>query len=220
MSTLIQECEDIRFKLIEVLELVKTQVKDVKSALLDHDIELAQQVLINEEEVNKRELQFDIECERILALYNPVAADLRFIIATMHSINQIERIGDHCNNIALYITKDIISQGIQKELAEKLEIENMFDTALSMLSDIIQSFKKEDTKYAQWVFGKDKTLNQINAKAPVVLATEYTADVAKNELLFYIYSIMKKIERIGDHSKNIAEEIIFYLDVKVLKHTN
>jgi len=87
-----------------------------------------------------------------------------------------------------------------------------------MIDDSIYSFINEDTKIVKWVFGKDKTLNKINKETSEVIAELCRKNPKNIKRLLYLFSIMKKLERVGDLAKNIAEETVFYVDAKIIKH--
>ncbi len=170
----------------------------------------------NERRVNGYELLIDSECENIIALLNPVAIDLRFLLATLKINYHLERIADNTKNIAQNVVD--MHPKWDEALLNKLEIAKAFDVAESMLNDVIDSFEKEDTSKANKVFEKDKIIDAITDRCLPIIA-EYlkgsSEDVGRD---IYLLLIQKKLERIGDLVKNIAEEIIFYIEAKILKH--
>ena len=131
-------------------------------------------------------------------------------------IGHLERIGDHAYGVAKYVY--ILQTPYEEELLQRIRFREMFDTAISMIDDAIHAFNFEDTKLARWVFGKDSTLNDINMNAGAVI-TEYCKLYPENiERYLFLFSTMRKIERVGDLAKNVAEETIFFIEAKVLKH--
>lgn len=201
---------------LEMMHLCKQQMVKSKEAFLNHDHELAEEVLHIENRVNALDIKIDRDCERFIALHTPVAGDLRFVLALRKINFDLERIGDHAYGISKYIVE--VDIPIEKKLMEQLRFEEMYDSALSMLEDITEAYMEEDTKKARKVFKKDKVLNEININTFKVIAEEVrkTPDLIDQYLL--LFSVIKKTERIGDLITNIAEEIIFYREAEVLKH--
>lgn len=202
--------------LLELMYLVKTQLEKGREAFMNFDEELAHEITANEKRVDALELKIDRDCENILALFNPVAVDLRFVIASFKINSDLERLGDHANSIAKYILD--FGGPIDEEAIKELRIDEMYDTAILMLSNIFNSFIAEDTKLARKVFAKDEILNKINREASEATAKLIKRDDDNIKEYLYLFSIIRKLERVGDLTKNAAEEIIFYIEAKVLKH--
>jgi phosphate transport system protein len=107
---------------------------------------------------------------------------------------------------------------IDEEVIKKMRIDEMFDTAIQMMSHIFNAFISEDTDLARKVFAKDKILNKINAEISGITAELIEQNGQDIQQYLYLFSIIRKLERVGDLTKNAAEEIIFYIEAKVLKH--
>lgn len=200
----------------EMMLLVQLQHGKAKRAFMAMDDEIAAEVRHNEKRVNAIELSIDRDCENMFALFNPVATDLRFVISVLKINSDLERIGDYAANIADYVSD--LQQEIPAEALKESRIEEMFDLAISMLDDIYKSFKNEDTTLARKVFKRDAELNEINANASRIISKYVQADPSQFRPLLFLFSTIRKLERVGDHAKNVAENIIFYLEAEVLKH--
>lgn len=187
-----------------------------REAFLNHDNDLAEEVIRTENRVNALDLKIDRDCERFLARYNPVASDLRFVLALRKINFDLERIGDHAYGISRYVIE--VDIPIVPELLDKLKFTEMYDCALSMLDDITRAYEIKDTKFARKVFKKDKLLDKINLNSFKVISEEVKKDPELIDQYLLLFSIIKKTERIGDLITNIAEEIIFYKEAEVLKH--
>lgn len=201
---------------IEMLELCKKQLSNAKEAFFTHDSDLAEEVLHTENRVNALDLKIDRDCERFIALHNPVAGDLRFVLALRKINFDLERVGDHAYGISNYIVE--VDTPIDQKVLEEMRVEEMFTAALSMLDDITGAYISTDTKKARKVFKKDKILNKINMKAFTVIAEGVKRNPLLIEQYLLLFSVIKKLERIGDLVTNIAEEIIFFREAEVLKH--
>jgi phosphate transport system protein len=216
MTHLDTEIHQLREEIIELHRMVRTQLVKCKTALLSFDRDLAKEVVATEKRINALELKIDRDCENMLALFNPVAVDLRFILAVLKINNNLERIGDHAEGIARYVLD--LDKPFDSELAVRYRVEEGFEVAVSMIDDSLSALLNEDTALARKVFMKDEALDHINKNA-----TNVTIDlITKNapDPLHYVntLSIIRKLERVGDQTKNIAEEIIFFIEAKVLKH--
>ena len=200
----------------EMFGLCIKQLENARDAFFNHDNDLAEEVLHTENRVNALDLKIDRDCERFLALHNPVAGDLRFVLALRKINFDLERIGDHAYGISHYIVK--LDTPIEQRLLDKMRVEEMFSTALSMLDDISGAYDEADTKVARKVFKKDKVLNEINMKSFAIISEEVKQDPNLIDQFMLLFSVIKKLERIGDLVTNIAEEIIFFREAEVLKH--
>lgn len=216
MSNLDNEIKLLKDNILELMFMVKNQLEKGQRALDSFDEELAEEITINEKRVDSLELTIDRDCENLLALYNPVAVDLRFVMASFKINSDLERIGDHANSIAKYILD--FGEAMDEESIQKMQLDKMYNTSLRMMSNIFNAFITEDTDLARKVFKLDKTLNQINREASSVTSELISADVDHTQNYLYLFSIIRKLERVGDLIKNIAEELIFYIEAKVLKH--
>lgn len=216
MISLDQHKEALNQSGIEMLELCTKQLRNAREAFFNHDSDQAEEVLHTENRVNALDLKIDRDCERFIALHNPVAGDLRFVLALRKINFDLERVGDHAYGISNYIIE--VDTPIEERLLELMKIEEMFDAALSMMDDITGAYVSSDTKKARKVFKKDKTLNKINMKAFEIISDEVKKDPNLIDQFLLLFSIIKKLERIGDLVTNIAEEIIFFREAEVLKH--
>src|SRR5690606_16507118 len=202
---------------MEMFDLCRKQLENSRDAFLNHDNDLAEEVLHTENRVNSLDLKIDRDCERFIALHTPVAAGLRFVLALRKINFDLERIGDHAFGMAKYIVE--VQTPITDVLQDELRLKEMFEAALSMLEDIIGAYKDDsDTGTARKVFKKDKLLNKINMEAFGTISTHVKKDPESIDQFLLLFSVIKKLERIGDLVTNIAEEIIFFREAEVLKH--
>lgn len=218
LTNLERELNGLKEDLIEMMELVVRQMERAEQAFTNQDVGLAKEVHQIEKRVDAADLSIDKDCENIIALFNPVASDLRFVLAATKIISHLERVGDHADKIARYVRKKQITKPFPKSMLKAVDLETMFDVSLEMLGIATQAFIDEDTGMARVVFSKDVTLNEIYSNAIDQMqgyADRKDVDVG---LLLYLFSVINKLERVGDMAKNIAEETIFYLEAKVLKH--
>ncbi|MBK9400877.1 MAG: phosphate signaling complex protein PhoU [Bacteroidetes bacterium] len=216
MSHLDSELKNLKSEMLEMFSLVKSQLEKSKDALILLDKDLAREVLVNEKRVNGFELKLDRDCENIIALFNPVAIDLRFVLACMKINSNLERIGDIAEGICQFVLN--IKLEPEKSLLETTRMVEMYDTGIIILQDVMEAFDKEDTRLARSVFKKDEVLDEINLNANQAVAEYIRSNTERINQSLYLLSTIRKLERVGDQCKNIAEEIIFYIEAKVLKH--
>ncbi len=218
MNLLETELGELKTELNEMTLLVKGQLEKAISAFYTFDKDLAKEIIKNEKRVNGSELIIDAKCEHILALFNPVAIDLRFVVASLKMVSDLERIGDNAKGIAQFIVRS--EKPFDPAIIEAFRFREMTDTALEMLSILSESFETDNTELARTIFTKDEQMDEINVLANQVL-TNYVKDINDAEKILqaiYFLSIIRKMERTGDYITNVAEEIIFYVKAKVLKH--
>lgn len=216
MTPLEIEINALKKELVNMWILVQSQLNKAKEAMVQFDKDLAREVLIKEKRVNSFELKIDRDCENIFALHCPVAIDLRFLLAALKINTNLERIGDIAAGIAKYVVDSAVNFDVAA--MESTSMIRMYDEAVNILIDTRTAFEKEDTVLARSIFKRDDVLDAVNDGAAVAVAEVIKANINSLPEALYILSIIRKLERVGDQSKNIAEEIIFYVEAKILKH--
>lgn len=212
------ELVSLKKEIDEMWTLVYNQLDRAGESVLTLDKELAQQVVVRERRVNAFELKIDSDVEDIIALYSPVAIDLRFVLAMLKINTNLERLGDFAEGIARFVLKcnEPILDG---ELLRQLRLEEMQSEVLTMLQLAKRALNEESLELATAVFSKDNLLDDINAQATSVLAEYIEVHPEAVYACLELSGVFRKLERAGDHITNIAEEIVFFIDAKVLKHS-
>jgi len=216
MTQLETELEDVKSEVINMWQLVLSQLSKAREAMLRFDKDLAREVIAKEKRVNALELKIDRDCENIFALHCPVAIDLRFLLAALKINNNLERIGDIADGIARYIVDSPVK--FNMEILESTKLIQMFEGSISILTDTQVAFEYENTLLARTIFSRDEVLDEINRSADANISIYIRENLDNISEALFILSIIRKLERVGDQSKNMAEEIIFYVEAKVLKH--
>jgi len=216
MTPLEFEITAVKKELINMWILVQSQLNKAKEAIVKFDKDIAREVLVKEKRVNSFELKIDRDCENIFALHCPVAIDLRFLLAALKINTNLERIGDIAAGVAKYVIDS--STNFDAVAMESTSMLRMFDESINILTDARTAFEMEDTVLARSIFKRDDVLDNINDNASNSVAEVIKKDINSMTEALYILSIIRKLERVGDQSKNIAEEIIFYVEAKILKH--
>ncbi|HJW18122.1 MAG TPA: phosphate signaling complex protein PhoU [Flavisolibacter sp.] len=211
------EIKELKEQVIEMWQLVHSQLTKGLSALLNFDKDLAREIVMIEKRVNAAELQIDKNSENILAIYSPVAVDLRFVLAVLKINTNLERVGDIAEGIAkLIIDTD---KPFKQELLDHTQVVEMYGEAVKLVEEILLAFENEKTTDARGIFKRDEFLDEINKKANHLLIIYLKDHPEDLQQALNVLSIIRRLERVGDQAENIAEEIIFYLEAKVIKHT-
>lgn len=202
---------------IEMWNLVEGQVHKAFEAMLTANKDLAREVIARERVVNAQELVVDHHCEDFIALFSPVAVDLRFVISLLKINNNLERIGDFAESIALFVLyqqRNLLSE----EFVAKLRLKEMMDTATNMMAMAREALINEDSALAGKVLSMDDVIDTINRDAVPVIADKIISDNPDAVELLHLYAVIRRLERIGDRTSNIAEDIVFFIDAKELRH--
>lgn len=213
------ELTQLRHEVDQMWTLVYNQMEQSQEAVLNMDRTLAQQIIVRERRVDAFELKIDSDVEDFIALYTPVAVDLRFSLSMLKINGDLERIGDYADGIARFV-RDCKVDSLDQSLMEKLQVKTMFTIVLKMLSDLQQSLRDEDPVKATSVLSQDDQLDQINKASADILAEYAKEHPEAIPFCLGFGGVFRKLERTGDHLTNIAEEIVFYIDAKVLKHND
>jgi phosphate transport system protein len=211
------ELQALKEEISQMWKLVISQVEKSRQAFLTRDMEMAREIISREKRVDVFELKIDCDCENYIALYNPVAVDLRLVLSLIKISSTLERIGDFCEGIARYVIDDFC-QTIDPQIIDDLQIEKMFEELSAMLSDSFVALESENTRMAGKILSKDGEVDLLYRNAIDILSNylQETPNLIRCGLNLML--LIRKLERIGDHCGNIVEEIVFYIDAKVLKH--
>lgn len=216
MTHLETELQHLKVGIIEMWTTVINQIEKSKTALLKLDKDLARDIIVTEKRVNSFELKIDKDCENILALYAPVAIDLRFVLAVLKINYNLERIGDYADGIAKMIEN--LDKPFKEEHFRETKVIEMFDVCISIMNDTLQAFDKENTDLGRSMFKRDDDLDKISDNSHIAIGELIKKHPDYMYHCMALFSIIRKLERAGDHTQNIAEELIFYIEAKVLKH--
>jgi len=215
------EVESLKTNLIKMASLVDEQVERAINSLATGNIELCKGVKARDLEVDAYDNLIQAQCENILALFQPVAADLRFIISALMINNQLERCGDIAVNIAQRVKK--IWKSIPQvnefgSLIVETQINEMGKQARQMLKNAIDSFIYSDTQLADSVIKNDEIVDNLNKQAFQILVSKMQSNNNLIEPAAHLIVLTRHIERLADHATNIAEDLVFYVEAKIISH--
>ncbi len=209
-----REVEKIKKKILGLGALVEESVYRATKALSERDVALAREVLKGDEEIDATEVDVEEECLKILALHQPVAIDLRFIVAVLKINNDLERIGDLANNVAFR------AESLTKlpQIVSPFDFPHMASLVRAMLSDALGALVGLDTALARKVCAADDAVDAINREVYQKITGHIRAQPDHTEALIHYFSASRNLERIGDHATNIAEDVIYMVDGEIVRH--
>ncbi|MCJ7546427.1 MAG: phosphate signaling complex protein PhoU [Deltaproteobacteria bacterium] len=208
------ELEELKELLLQMAALVEKAISNAVQALVARDSKLAKKTLNGEDRINKMEITIDDMCLKLLALKQPMAADLRFITSAMKIITDLERIGDQAVNIA----ERAILLNEEPQLKPYIDIPRMAEIAQSMVKDVMDAFVNRDSKVARSVCARDDLVDKLNDQVFRELLTYMIADPKTITRAVHLVIVCRCLERIADHATNLAEDVIFMVDALVIKH--
>src|SRR5699024_8116010 len=210
-----KEMASIRSHLLRMGGLVEQQMRDGLDAFTHDDLDLARRVIKNEDEVNRLEMLIDEECARVLALRQPAAIDLRTIIAVSKCASDLERIGDELDKIAR-LTLDLQSEG--NAPMGYIEVRTIGTKVSNMLNAALDSFARFDANKAVSVAATDDIIDADYQSAMRSLITVMMEDPRSITRILIIMWMLRSLERIGDHSRNICEQVVYLVKGKDVRH--
>lgn len=216
MTHLEEEILKVKNETLKMFQLVIEQVENSYKALFTKDVALAMNIRDKEGQINRMELEIEKYVENVFALFNPVAIDLRFLLSVLRIIYNLERIGDSTKAIAKFVIKK--KYILDEDIFNKINLNEIYESAFKYVLLAKQSFQNEDVKIAYQIIEKDMNLEELCDDAQIKIAEYIRRNPDNIDYGLSILSILRKIERIQDQSRNIAREIVFYLEAKILKH--
>jgi phosphate transport system protein len=195
--------------------LVERQFLRAVDAILDEDLGLVAQVLADEVEVNRMHIQTDLLCNQMIAKLQPIAVDLREILAALHMNNDLERIGDEAKKIAL---KARALQGRERPIAVD-RIAQMADLARDMLRLAVDAYIRQDPHVAVELAARDADVDRLRNELTEELTTVMTATPGSVSAALALIFVVQSIERVGDHATNISEYVVTVVDGTDARHS-
>ena len=205
-----EELEEIRSKLIRMSEKAREVGQLALEGFVECDLEKAERALVMDDEIDALEVEIDRDAVRYITLRGPVSSDVRLILVAIKASHDIERVGDEAHSIAKRTSSILRREG---KVFQPVAIAEMGEIAFSMLGDAITAFIEGDSELARSIVHRDSEVNRLNRKNYKTLSSEVDGEL-DNELSeastqIKIIFISKSIERIADHAKNLAEEVIY-----------
>jgi phosphate transport system protein len=210
-----REIDQLKRRLLALSAEVENDVRMAVRAVEDRETTLAETVLRRETQINATEVEVEEECLKILALYQPVAADLRYIIAVLKINQDLERIGD----LAVHIAERGLFLCQQPRIDIPFRLGTMADKAQTMLKNVLDAFVNLDEAAARAVCAADDEIDSIHLEIFQQVKTAVTGNALLFEPLLQVLHISRHLERIADHATNIAEDLIYLIEGRIVRHT-
>jgi len=209
-----EELEALQGRLLEMGGLAEERVSAAVQSLVSRDIAAIERVLYGDEPINGLHVEIDNRCFKLLALHQPMATDLRAIVAVVKINTDLERVGDLAVNIAEAAKRYATHPPVKK----LIDIPQMGDIAQEMLHDALDAFVRRDTALAQQVLNEDDRLDSLKTQIFRELLDYMLKDPATVEPALDLILVSRHLERIGDHATNVAEDVIFMVSALDVRH--
>ena len=214
MPHLQDDLDQLKERLLVMAGVVEEQVRASVQSLVDRDHGLAERVLAGDDPVNRLHIEIDERCFQLLALHQPVATDLRVVVSGVKINSDLERIGDFAVNVA-EATLRYLDHPAVKPL---IDVPRMADIAQGMLRDSLNAFVRQDVGLAQEVLDRDDSVDLLKDRVFRELIGVMCTEAAVTQPALELLLISRHLERIGDHATNIAEEAIFIVSGRDVRH--
>ena len=208
------DLQALKNRLLNMGAMVEERVHGAIQALMERNLEAAEAIAHGDEEVNALQIEIDDRCLKLLALQQPMASDLRLITSAMKINADLERIGDQAVNIAENATKMLASP----PLKPLIDLPRMAERAERMTRDSLDAFVRRDVALAREVLAQDDEVDGLKDTIFRVLLTYMMADPGTIERALSLILISRNLERIADHATNIAEDVIFLVEARDVRH--
>lgn len=215
MHQLHRQLGQLKQKIIFVGSMVEGAIANAIYALINRDEHSAKKVIAEDIEIDRMEVDVEEECLKLLALYQPVAADLRFIVAALKINNDLERMGDLAESIA----KRVVALGKTTLGQLPVDFRPMAIKAQDMVKRSLDSLVNSDTSLAQQVRHDDDALDAMRKQLQERLVEDMRKNPAQIEPLMMLYSVAKHLERLGDMATHVAEEVIYLVEGAIVRHS-
>ena len=208
------EMQALKNRLLNMGAMVEERVHRAIQALMERNLEAAEEIARGDQEVNELQIEIDERCLRLFALQQPMASDLRLITAAMKINADLERIGDQAVNIA----EQSIRILDQPPLKAMIDLPRMAEIAERMTRESLDAFVRKDATLARAILKRDDEVDELKDHVFRVLLTYMMADPGTIERALSLILVSRHLERIADHATNIAEDVIFLVEAKDVRH--
>ncbi len=209
-----REIENLKKKLLSLGARIETSVRDATLSIEKRDSEIAKKIIDDDINIDHTEVEIEEDCLKILALHQPVAIDLRFIVAVLKINNDLERIGD----LAVNIAERAIFLATKPKIDISSDLLDMAHNAQSMLKESLDSLVNHDAKLAHKVCASDDIVDQMNRQMYLKVQEAIVKNPEQISSLIHLLSASRHLERIADHTTNIAEDVIYMIEGQIIRH--
>jgi len=209
-----RELEKLKKKIFELCAMVEENLKNALNSIVERNEMLADNVVKEDDKIDTMEMEVEEECLKILALHQPVAVDLRFIISALKINNELERIGD--------LAVNVVERGFQLFKSDPVKVQvdfnDMFEKAMAMLNKSLDAFINFDSDLSYEVCKLDDEVDELHRKMFGIFKTEVKENPSHMDIMLHYLTISRHLERVADHATNIAEDVIYMVDGDIIRH--
>jgi phosphate transport system protein len=209
-----RDLENLKTRVLRMGGTVEDLIARCIESLRNRDHEMATQALAIEEEIDSEEVVIEEDCLKLIALYQPVAGDLRFITAVLKINAELERMGD----LASHISERARALSRQPEIVLPPDLTAMAKDVQTMVRRSMESLISQDSKIAIEVLQADDTVDEHHRRMYSQVVADIHADPSRTESMLQILSVSRYLERIGDSATNIAEDVYYLVEGKIIRH--
>lgn len=209
-----RELDKLRKKILTLGAMVEGSIEKAILSLMRQDLKLANKVIETDQEIDQLEVEIEEECLKILALYQPAAIDLRYVVGILKMNNDLERMGDYSVNIAERAAY------LSKKKSAKLEIDftKMWEKTILMVKGALDSLIKMDSQKARGVCASDDEVDEINREMLNLIQDHMEKNPKELRLLMHLFLASRHLERIADLATNIAEDVVYMTEGVIIRH--
>jgi phosphate transport system protein len=209
-----RELEKLRKKILTLGAMVEGSIEKAVLSLMSQDLKLANKVIESDHEIDQLEVEIEEECLKILALYQPAAIDLRYVVGILKMNNDLERMGDYSVNIAeraAYLAK-------QKRSNLAIDFTNMWEKTIVMVKGALDSLIKMNSQKARGVCASDDEVDAINREMLNLIQDHMEKNPKELRVLMHLFLASRHLERIADLATNIAEDVVYMTEGVIIRH--
>jgi len=209
-----REMDHLKARILHMGAAVEDLVARSIQALMDRNIALAEECLAIEEEIDRQEIQIEEECLKLLALYQPVAGDLRFVTAVLKINNDLERMGD----LGRHIAERALVLSRHREVRLPVDLRHMAAATQRMVRSSLDSLVNQDADLAERVVAADSEIDAYHQEMFPLVANQMRTHPDTIEILFHVLSASRHLERIADYATNLAEDVVYLVRGEIIRH--
>ena len=214
MLHLQRDLDRLKRQILTMGSMVETAANKAITAFLDRQRDLAEEVVASDTRIDEKEVEVEEDCLKILALHQPFAGDLRFIVTVLKVNNDLERIAD----LAVNIAQRSLALGEQPRLDIPLDLDSMAEKVRKMVRDALDSLVSQDTALALKVLKSDQEVDDAHRRMYEIIHRVIETDPSKVDPAIHTLSVSRHLERIADLATNIAEDVVFLVKGEVIRH--
>ncbi len=209
-----REIDRLKRHLLSLCALAEEQVQSAVRAMLDRDAELARRVEKRDVEIDQREVEVEEECLKVLALYQPVASDLRLLVSALKINNDLERIGD----LAVNIARKAAAFAGMGPMEIPFDLSGMWQKTQAMLHDSVEALVNLNPALAAKVCGRDSEVDRMKHEFRQKAEAMMQQEPSRIPVLLNLLAVSRNLERVADHATNIAEDVIYMAEGRIIRH--